>query len=242
MTSFSTSPADGTHIFDDFHANASVADGLVGKLNWDMTTLGNASTPSWVSSPNGIMRVTTAASADGDGEAFSLEPDALVLAGTNQVFRCRVRYPDTDTLQSSTVSNVIAANNFRIGFLDVVTAGEPAVGIWINSDGGLLSFDCANTTTDKTKAVTGVPTLTGGTTMVAATWYDLELQMSGTNSTGGPDVIKCFVDGYPAGEITGNVIASTETMDFSIIHWQDSGGALALALDIDYYEAYLPRN
>ena len=231
MTSFSTSPADGTYIFDDFASNESIADGLIGKLNWDMTTIGNVSVPSYVASPNGILRLTTAATADGDGVALTLEDDILVLAGTNQVFRCRVRYPVE-----------IPTNNFRIGFLDVLTSGEPEVGVWINSDGGLLSFDCANTTTDKTKAVTGVPTLTGGTTMVVNTWHDLELQMSGTNANGGPDTISCFVDGFAAGQITGNVIASTEVMAFAITHWQDSGGADAQAFDIDYYEAYLPRN
>jgi len=230
-SSFPTSPVDGTHIFDDFQANAAVTDGLVGNLNWEMHTIANASTPSWIAGPNGIMRVTTAATADGDGEAFTLHPDGLVLAGTNQVFRCRVRYPVE-----------IASNNFRIGFSASVTATEPTVGIWINSDGGLLSFDVASTNGDKTKAVTGVPTLTSGTTMVVATWHDLELQMSGTNANGGPSDIKCFVDGYPAGEITGALLGSAETMEFSIVHWQDSGGADAMAFDIDYYEAWLPRN
>ena len=237
MTSFSTSPADGTHIFDDFQSNASVADLLVGNLNWDRATIGNPSTPSYVASPNGIMRIETLGTT-GDGESFAIAEDTLVLAGTNQVFRCRVRYPDVEI--GSSVANVVANNNFRIGFLDVVTAGQPAVGIWIDSAAGLLSFDCANTTTSKTKAVEGVPTLTGGTTMILDTWYDLELQMSETNANGGPAVVKCFVDGYPAGEITGNVIASDETMDFSIVHWTSTGAVRAL--DIDYYEAYLPRN
>ena len=228
---FPRSPADGTHIFDDFQSNSAVSDGLVGNLNWEMTTIANASVPSWVAGSNGVMRITTAAVADGDGEAFTLEPDGLVLAGTNQIVRCRVRYPTT-----------IATNNFRIGFADSVTAAEPAVGVWIDSDGGLLSFDCANTTTDMTKAVSGVPTLTGGTTMVVGTWHDLELRMSGTNANGGPATIQCFVDGYPAGTIENVVLGSTETMEFSILHWQDSGGALAVLLDIDYYEAWLPRN
>ena len=231
MDNFPRSPADGTHIFDDFHSNLAVSDGLVGNLNWEMVTIGNASTPSFVASPNGVMRITTAATADGDGEAFTLEPDALVLSGTNQVFRCRVRYPVE-----------LASGNFRIGFSNSVTATEPSVGIWIDSDAGVLSFDCANTTTDVTKAVTGVPTLTSGTTMKVATWHNLELRMWGENANGGPKNIQCFVDGYPAGLIDNAVIADTETMEFSIVHWQDSGGADAVALDIDYYEAWLPRN
>jgi hypothetical protein len=227
MDNFSTSPADGTHIFDNFQSNSAVSDGLVGNLNWEMTTIAAASTPSWVGGPNGIMRITTDTTS-GDGEAFTLEPDSLVLAGGGQMVRCRVRYPVT-----------IATNNFRIGFSDSVTATEPAVGIWFDSAGGLLSFDCANTTTDKTKAVTGVPTLTGGTTMIAGVWYVLELRTYGTNANGGPEVVQAFVDGYPAGEIKANVIASDETMEFSIVHW--TGSTDPTILDIDYYEAYLPR-
>ena len=57
-----------------------------------------------------------------------------------------------------------------------------------------------------TKAVTGVPTLTGGTTMVSGQWHDLELRMSGTNANGGPSNVQCFVDGYPAGEITAGLL------------------------------------
>lgn len=233
---FPVGPHDGTHIFDDFHSNLAVSDGLVGNLNWEMTTISSASTPSYVASRNGIMRIVTD-NTSGDGEAFTLHPDALVLAGTGQVFRCRVRYPDAEI--ATNVDNVIASNNFRIGFSASVTATEPVVGVWIDSAAGVLSFDCANTTTDKTKAVTGVPTLTGGTTMILGIWYDLELRMTGTNAKGGPADIKCFVDGYPAGEITANVINSTETMEFSIVHWTST--AEERALDIDYYEAWLPR-
>ncbi len=238
MTSFSTSPVDGTHIFDDFHANLSVADGLIGKLNWDLTQITNNTTFTYPSSRNGVLRFETDTNS-GDGASLVIAEDTLVLAGTNQVFRCRVRYPDVK-LQGDTVDNVIAANNFRIGFHDVVTVGQPAVGIWIDSAAGLLSFDCANTTTNKTKAVTGVPTLTGGTTMVLGQWYDLELQMSGTNANGGPAVVSCFVDGFAAGQITGIALNSTETMDFSIVHW--TSAAEERGFDIDYYEAYLPRN
>ena len=234
---FPIGPHAGTHIFDDFHSNLAVSDGLVGNLNWEMTTINNASIPSYVASTNGIMRIETLGTS-GDGEAFTLHPDALVLAGTGQVLRCRVRYPDV-RLATDTVDNTIASNNFRIGFSASVTATEPVVGVWIDSAAGLLSFDCANTTTDKTKAITGVPTLTGGTTMILGIWYDLELRMSGTNSNGGPADIKCFVDGYPAGEITANVINSTEPMAFSLVPWPST--AEERALDIDYYEAWLPR-
>ncbi len=238
MPSFSTSPADGTYIFDDFHANASVADGLIGKLNWDLTTIANATTFTYPGSRNGVLRFETDGTS-GDGASLVIAEDTLVLAGTNQVFRCRVRYP-TASIQAGSVDNVVAANNFRVGFHDVVTAGEPTVGIWFDSAAGVLSFDCANTTTDKTKTVTGIPTLTSGTTRGIDTWYDLELQMSGTNSNGGPAIVKAFVDGFPAGSITGIALNSTETMDFSITHWTSTGEERAF--EIDYYEAYLPRN
>ncbi len=237
MTSFPPGPVDGTHIYDDFHSNLSIADGLIGKLNWDMTTIANVSTPTFVASPNGILRLVTDGTS-GDGVALTLEDDVLALSGTNQVFRCRVRYPEA-TIASS-ITNVVAANNFRIGFIDVLTAGDPDVGIWIDSAAGVLSFDVASTSGDKTKNVTGIPTLTSGTTMILGTWYDLELQLSETNSAGGPAVIKCFVDGFAAGEITGAAIGSTETMAFAIIHW--TSASEERGLDIDYYEAYLPRN
>jgi len=228
MPSFSTSPVDGTHLFDDFHANTAVSDGLVGNLDWDMTTIANASTASWIASPNGVMRITSQGTS-GDGESFAIAEDTLVLTGTNQVLRIRVRLITT-----------VGTNNFRIGFHDVVTAGEPTVGIWLDCAAGVLSFDGASTNGDLTKAVTGAPTLTSGTTLVADTWHDLELRMSGENANGGPATISCFVDGFAAGQITGFLLGSAETMDFSIVHWTSS--ANARIMEIDYYEAYLPRN
>ncbi len=231
MTSFPPGPVDGTHIFDDFQSNAAVGDALVGNLNWEMVLIANASAPTYVDSPNGILRVTTDG-ASADGEAFLLHPDALVLAGTNQVFRCRVRLVTT-----------IAANNFRIGFIgfdSTSTASQPEKGIWVDCAAGVLSFDSSSTNGDKTKTVTGIPTLTSGTTMVADTWHDLELQMSGENSGGGPDVISCFVDGFAAGQITGSKLDSTETLEFCFLHWATASSSLIF--DIDYYEAYLPRN
>ena len=123
-----------------------------------------------------------------------------------------------------------------------IGVGVVLVGVFIASDGGKLTWTCANATTDVTGTVSGIPTLTGGTTMVLDKWHDLELRMSGENANGGPKVITCFVDGYPAGTIERSLLGSAETMEFSIVHWQDSGGADAVALDIDYYEAWLPRN
>ncbi len=227
-----TSPRDGTHIFDNFHANSGVADATVGSLNWEMTTISSASTPTFVASQNGIMRVTTAGSS-GDGEAFTLHPDGVVLAGTNQEFWFRVRYPDI-------TGNVIAANNFRIGFSASVTATEPAVGVWVDSAAGLISFDVASTNGDISVAATGVSTLTSGTTMVLDAWHDFHVIMDGTNANGGPDRIRLFVDGELAGTINNVLLGSTETMEYSIVHWNSSGATLDL--DIDYIEFWLPRN
>lgn len=232
---FPNSPLDGTYIKDDFLSNSGVADTTVGELGWEMVTIANASTPSFVAAQNGVMRVTTAGTADGDGEAFVLHPDAIVLAGTNQVVRTRVRYPDIS-------GNQIAGNNFRIGFSASVTATEPVVGVWMDSDGGVLSFDGASANGDVTAAAASVPTLTSGTTMVLGTWHDLAIHMSAVNANGGPKVLQFYVDGYKAAQINNCVLGSAETMELSIVHWQDSGGAATLELDIDYIEAWLPRN
>lgn len=232
---FPPSPSDGTYIKDDFLSNSGVADTTVGELGWEMVTIGNASTPSFVAGQNGIMRITTAGTADGDGEAFVLHPDAIVLSGSNQYLRALVRIPDI-------TGNTLADNNFRIGFSASVTATEPTVGVWFDCDAGVLSFDVASTNGDLTQAVAGVSTLTSGTTMVKGTWYTLELRMSEVNANGGPKTIDAYVDGEHAGRIHGSLLGSAETMELSIVHWQDSGGAATLELDIDYIEAWLPRN
>jgi len=235
MNIFPNSPSDGTYIKDDFLSNSGVADTTVGELGWEMTTIANASVPSFVAGQNGIMRITTASTADGDGEAFTLHPDAIVLAGSNQYFRIRVRIPDI-------AGNLLAGNNFRAGFSASVTATEPAVGVWVDCISGLLSFDVASTNGDLTKAVADVSTLTSGTTMVKGTWYDLELRMSGVNANGGPKTVDCFVDGEHAGRIVNALLGSAETMELSLVHWQLTGGADSLELDVDYIEAWLPRN
>ncbi len=227
-----TSPRDGTHIFDDFFANSGVADATTGTLNWELATIANASTPSYVASQNGVMRITTQGTT-GDGEAFTLEPDAVVLAGTNQEFWFRARYP--------TISgNVLAGNNFRIGFSASVTATEPTVGVWVDSAAGLISFDVASTNGDISVAAVGVSTLTSGTTMVIDTWHDFHVIMDGVNANGGPDRIRLFVDGELAGTISNALLGSAETMEFSIVHWNSTGDTLEL--DIDYIEFWLPRN
>jgi hypothetical protein len=231
---FSSSPADGTHTFDDFHSNLSVATGLIGDLDWDMTAIvAGASTPSYIASPNGILRMTTDGTAT-RGAALHLAIDAVTLGGGDGiVIRARIRMVTT-----------LTGNQFRFGLDDSVTATDGAVGIFLVSTAGLLSFDVASTNGDVTKAVTGISTLTSGTTMVVNTWYDIELRLSDTNTNGGPETIQCFVDGEFGGEISAaagdpSLLGSTETMEYKIAHWDTAG--TAQVLEIDYYEVYIPR-
>ncbi len=228
----STSPRDGSHIFDDFFSNSAVTDAAVGTLEWELTAISTTSVITIVAGQNGILRDTTAVTS-GDGEAYTLHPDGVVLSGTNQEFWFRVRYP--------TISgNVLAANNFRIGFSDSVTATEPAVGVWVDSAAGVISFDVASTNGDISVAAAGVSTFTSGTTMVIDTWHDFYVTMDGTNTNGGPDRIRLFCDGELAGTINNALLGSAETMEFSIVHWNSSGATLEF--DIDYIEYWLPRN
>lgn len=232
---FPNSPLDGTYIKDDFLSNSAVADGTIGELGWEIATITVATTYTYVASQNGILRATITGTNSGDGSVLHLEPDGIVLAGTNQVVRCRVRYPDI-------TDNLVATNNFRIGFSDSITVTEPGVGIWIDSDAGVLSFDVASTNGDVSVAAANVSSLTSGTTMVLGTWHDLALHMSETNVNGGPKVIHFFVDGELAGTITDSLLGDAETMELSILHWQDASGGDSLEFDIDYLEAWLPRN
>lgn len=235
-TIFPNSPLDGTYLKDDFLSNSAVSDAAVGELEWEITLVGsNASTFTFVAGQNGILRSTTNATANGDGGALHLHPDAIVLAGTNQMVRCRVRFPDVN-------SNTLADQNFRIGFGDILTASDHDAGIWIDCVAGVLSFDAASTNGNKSVNAANAPTLTSGTTMVLDTWHDLALHMSEVNANGGPKVIKFFVDGFHAGTIPDSLLGETETMELSIVHWNTNGSGEDLELDIDYIEAWLPRN
>ena len=228
----SSSPRDGTHIYDDFHANSGVLDVVVGTLNWEMATLANASTATFVAGQNGILRTTTAGSAS-DGEAYHLHPDGVTLDGTNQEFWFRVRHPDVN-------SNVLAGHVFRIGFSDSITITEPAVGVWVNSIAGLINLDVASTNGDINVVAAGVSTLTSGSTMVLDTWHDFHVMMDGTNANGGPDRVRLFIDGELAATANNVLLGATETMEYSFSHHNTTGATLEL--DIDYIEFWLPRN
>lgn len=226
------SPASGSRIFDDFLGNDSVADGAVGEFGWELVTIGNASSLALqTSQPNGVLRITTAATADGDGEVLRGFTDGIVLKPSGFVFEARVRYPVE-----------LASGNFRIGLDDSVTATAPTVGVGFRSDAGVLSCNVDSAAHgDTSQLVTGIPTLTSGTTMVVATWHTLRLVGSGrANAQGGPDAVTFWVDGVAVGAVPCN-IDDDEPMEIKIAHWQDSGGADAVAFEIDYYHLWLPR-
>lgn len=223
------SPVDGWWIKEDFISNDAVTDAAVGELRWEIATIGNASTIALrTAMPGGALKDTTNATANGDGEVYRLFTDGLVLKGGSGGFAFRAALADQ-----------IASNNFRIGLDDSVTATAPDCGIWVNCDGGVISLECySNDHGDApTAPATGVSTLTNGTTMVVATWHDFRVEWTGTNGQGGPRYIELFVDGERAAA-SFCTLDDDEEVEPKIVHWQDSGGALAVELDIDYYEAW----
>lgn len=228
-------PGDGTYLKDDFLSNDAVTDAAVGELAWERETIGNASTLTYVTAqPNGVLRFTTASTADGDGEALRSFTDGIVFNGLNGFFTARVRYPEI-------TGNVIADNNFRIGLDDSVAATSPTVGIWVDSDAGVLSLQVDSANGDYADTVTGVSTLTSGTTMVLGTWHDFHVEWSEENANGGPKIVRLYVDGELGAEVTTGVIGSDEEVELKIAHWQDSGGTDDLDLDVDWFEVFLPR-
>lgn len=231
-----TSPADGTHIVEDFLSNDAVTDAAIGQLRWEIATIGNASTWAYLTASNhGIARATTAGTADGDGSVLRSFTDGLVFEGKGGWFRTRVRVPDI-------TGNQLAGNNFRIGMDDSVTATSPTVGIWIDSDAGVLSLQVDSADGgDKSAAAAGVSTLTSGTTLVLGTWHDIEVHWEGENSLGGPENVRMWVDGELAATVKSTLIDNDEEVELKIAHWQDTGGAATLELDIDYFEVWLPR-
>lgn len=227
------SPMDGIHFVDDFLSrDNTVTTGNIGLYGWEFTTIANASTFAFQTQyPFGVLRSTTAATANGDGAALHMFPDALVLAGSSNGggFSTRVR-----------LTTQIAGNNFRIGLDDSVTATVPGSGIYIGSVDGVMTLAAySNDHGDATQALAqpGNRTLTSGTTMVVDTWHTFEVTWTGANGQGGPRNIECFVDGdtAPSASIIAN-IDDDEEVELKICHFNLSGGALAEVLDIDFYE------
>lgn len=228
------SPADGTYLYDDFVAmNDQVADNTVGELDWQITAIANASTVSYLTATqNGVMRLTTAVTADGDGSALHSFTDGLVFGGEGGWIRFRVRIP-------TITGNVLAGNNFRIGADDSVTATDPTVGIAVESDAGVISLMAESADHGDRQvaySVTGHPTLTSGTTLVIDTWHNFLVTWDGENAQGGPATVRLYIDGVLGATIDNCEIDDDEEVELKIAAWQDSGATNSFEFDIDYYE------
>lgn len=235
-----TFPPAGLYVKDDFYSNDSVADALTGELRWEIVTIGNASTLAYqTAQPFGVLRLTTAATSDGDGEAMRLFQDGLVLKPGFEL-GARVRYPVE-----------LASGNFRVGLDDSVTGTRPTVGVTLESAAGVLKChtDSADHG-DASELVTGHPDLTSGTTMVVGEWLDVLIRASGrANAQGGPDEVDFFVgstdgDGQAPMQHVAKVpcnIDNDEEVELKIVHWQDSGNPDAVAFEIDYIYFWQPR-
>ena len=223
------SPVDGVHVKDDFLRNDSVADALLGEVRWEIALIANASTYSNIAADEamyGVLRMQTAG-VTGDGSVLRTFTDGLVLGASGGGIAFRFRYPNI-------TGNVIAANNFRIGVGDSASVTDAGVGIEVKSLGGVLTLRADSTDGgDLNQAITGVSTLTSGTTAVLDTWHDVLVKWEGANGQGGPRFVECFVDGELGASVFCN-IDDDEEVKLNIVHWNSSGATLEL--DLDYYE------
>ena len=220
--------SEGWYVCDDFIANDSVADAAVGELGWELATIGNASTlalQTGAAVEGGVLRLTTAATADGDGEVMRSFTDGLSLGPNGGGFAIRFKYVTAIT------------SDFRFGWQDSVTATDPAVGLFIFGDSGVMSLNSDSTNGDKDVAAAGGTTLTSGTNAVVDTWHYAELVYSGVNGNGGPGLATLSVDGVAVASLY-LVIGSAETGELSFVHYQNTGGAAARVIEIDFLEAW----
>jgi hypothetical protein len=224
-------PADGLYLKDDFYGETAATTGLIGELQWDIVAITGAGTPAYVAAEAdgsfGVLRIISDATAN-HGEVLTLFPDGLHLEGQGGFLRGKFRIHD-----------VLAGNQFRFGLQNSVTATDSTVGIWVDMLAGVVSVQADSSHGDNTLTVTGIPTLTGGTTMVLDTWHIFEVRWSGENAQGGPAIVDAWVDGYYAGQIAC-AIDDDETMEFSMTHWDTSAGA-TLEVDVDYVELFIAR-
>ena len=220
------SPLDGVFWKDDFIQNAIATTTNVGEKGWEFALIGNVSTVAYpAATDGGVLHLTTSATANGDGTYFRQFTDGLVINSGSGGFSFRAQLVDQ-----------IASNNFRIGLDDSITATAPTKGICVQCDGGVISLRSDSAAHgDDIIAAAGVSTLTSGTTMVVTTWHTFRVEWSGANAQGGPRLVELFVDDELAGSLLSD-IDDDETVELKIIHWQDSGGALAVELYVDWFE------
>lgn len=218
-----------TLLNEDFVGNDAVADATLGQLDWEIDIIANASTWAYQTGhPNGVIRSTTAATANGDGSSLRTFTDGLVLPLQTE-FWARLRFV-TDVLSS-----------IRIGFDDSVTATDPTKGVLFKFAQGVASIRTDSAATgDHELAVVAHPDLTGGTTAVVGAWLELHCKLSGrANATGGPDAADFYINGIHVGSLPCR-LGSTETVEAKIVHWQATGGAAAKVAEFDYFRARLP--
>ncbi len=225
-------PSTGLFVKDDFFSNDLVTDNNIGELGWELTTLGNASTLAYqTSKQHGVLRMTTAATATGDGAVLALFTDALVIGPKGFELKARIQYPVE-----------LASGNFRIGLDDSVTTTDGTVGVTFDSDAGVINCKTDSATEgDENLLVTGHADLTSGTTMVVAEWVDFHIVVTGpANAAGGPSEAVFFMNGIFVARLPVHM-DNDEPMELKFIHWQDSGGSDAVALEVDYISLFIPR-
>jgi hypothetical protein len=222
---------DGLFLKDDFYSNDGIADTTLGELRWEIDAITGAGTVSYVAGADantfGVARDTTDGTA-AHGSAIRLAADGLILGPAGGFFRFKARIPAT-----------LAGNNLRVGLQNTVTATDSTVGIWVDMLAGVVTVQADSSHGDNTLTPVRIPSLTGGTTMVVATWHEFEVSWSGENAQGGPKIVNAYIDGHFAGSIPCE-IDNDETMELSITHWDTSAGT-ALGADLDYVELFLAR-
>lgn len=245
---------NGIHIVETFvMANDVVTDNNLGHNGFQFTTIGNATTYSYltgVTDTNGVLRSTTNTTADGDGSVVHSFPDGIVLEGEEGGFSAVVRYPNI-------AGNALAGNDIIVGVGDVVTAAEStnSIGVWLDAGVVKLRTDSA-ANGDELKAAadwdrgtqSGTDAgLTSGTTAVLGEWLAIEARWHGENANGGPDKVDFFLgsDTNPVVAQQGKVyvatvdchLANTETVELHVLkHYQNSGSGDTLEADIFNFE------
>jgi len=217
----------GYFVSESFLTNTSISDGAVGQYLWDIDAISAGADTLTYETAGGetFLHMVGGGAGDGDGTSLSLGADSASFGTGGGYIAAEVQYP-------SITGNALAGNNFRIGIIDVADSSEPVVGVWIDSDAGVLSIDAASANGDVTANVTGVPTdiLTSGTTMILDTKYNFELRWSGSNANSGPSHLEFYVNGHLGATLPGVLLGSTETAEPRIVHWSDTGGAATLDL------------
>jgi hypothetical protein len=217
------SPDDAQHWVCVFGYNDLVTDNNVGSLGLQITNIANAPTLALQTAGKygTVQRITTAATANGDGWAIHSFPDGLVLS-PGMIAKAKVRYPVE-----------LASMNFRFGLDDSVTATRPTVGVTFESDAGVL--DAHTDSADH-----GDEGIAWGQTMVVGQWYILEIRLHGENAQGGPRTADFYVDGRLVASLPCPA-DDDEEVEFKLVGWQDSGGGDAVTFEVAWMELYIPN-